>query len=321
MGISVTIQTYNRADELRRTLTGLSKLDTRGAPPYEVLVVDNNSQDDTAHVVGDFHSEFGGHLRYVLEPRQGLSHARNRAVAESRYEIVAFLDDDVEVASSWLRNLAAAYESGDHAAIGGPAHLAYPGERPGWLDDRTERFLTKVDCGPVRRSVEADEICGVNFSIRKQWVAQVGGFRTDLGRLGSCLLGSEETDLLERIAQAGGKLIYEPTIKVGHRVPLDRLRRRWFWSRCYWGGRGLAQSLPDSQVSCYQAVRATWHVALMSARAVRTSLSCGIGSAEPFFHTQQLASSLGIWVGVMGRLCRWIKSSTPPASPVQLLSR
>lgn len=321
MGISVTIQTFNRAEELRQTLRGLSQMETRGVPPYEVLVVDNNSDDETPHVVGDFRSAFGGCLRYVHEPRQGLSHARNRAVNESRYEIVAFLDDDVEVAPSWLRNLAAAYDSGDHAAVGGPAELVYPGERPRWLDDRTERFLTKVDCGPVRRSVEPDEICGVNFSIRKEWIARVGGFRTDLGRLGTCLLGSEETDVLERIARAGGKLIYEPTIMVGHRVPHSRLRRRWFWSRCYWGGRGLAQSLADSEVSSYQALRATWHVALMSARVLRTSLACGFRSAEPFFHTQKLASSLGIWIGVMGRLARWIKSSKPPGSPVESLSR
>src|SRR5262245_60987260 len=97
MGITITIQTYNRADEVRRTLWSLSKIDTRGVPPYEVLVVDNNSDDHTPSVVREFSSAFGSRLRYVSESRQGLSHARNRAITEARYEIVAFLDDDVEV--------------------------------------------------------------------------------------------------------------------------------------------------------------------------------------------------------------------------------
>ena len=60
---------------------------------------------------------FGGRLRGVRESKQGLSHARNRAVAEARHEIIAFLDDDVDVDVNWLRSLAAAYEGGDYAAV------------------------------------------------------------------------------------------------------------------------------------------------------------------------------------------------------------
>jgi glycosyltransferase involved in cell wall biosynthesis len=314
------MQTYNRADEVRRTLRSLTKLETRGVPAYEVLVVDNNSNDDTPKVVEEFTAAFGGCLRYVREPRQGLSHARNCALREARYEIVAFLDDDVDVDPEWLRNLLAAYASGDYAAIGGPAHLVYPGQRPRWLDDRTERFLTKVDCGPIRRLVQPDDLCGVNFSLRKEWIARIGGFRTDLGRMGTCLLGSEETDLLERIARAGGKVLYEPTAIVGHRVPLARLRRRWFWSRCYWGGRGEAQALPQSEVSWYQALRTSWHVALMSGRMLRSSLWYGVRSSEVFFHTQKLAARLGMWVGLVGRLARGVKPSAPPPAPVEALS-
>src|SRR5262249_34050251 len=191
----------------------------------------------------------------------------------------------------------------------------YPGPRPHWLDDRTERFLTKVDCGPVRRLVQPDDICGVNFSLRKEWLARVGGFRTDLGRMGTCLLGSEETDLLDGIARAGGRWLSEPSAVVGHRVAPARLRRRWFWARCYWGGRGHARSLPESEVSCYQVLRATWHVGLMCGRLLRSSLISGPGSRESFFHTQTLAARLGIWVGLLGRLSRLIKPSPPSSAP------
>src|SRR5262245_39953584 len=130
MGITITIQTYNRADELRTTLRSLATIDTKGAPEHEVLVVDNNSSDHTRAVVEELSPTFGGKLRYVHESRQGLSYARNRAVTEARHEIIAFLDDDVDVDVNWLRNLAAAYEGGDYAAVGGRAYLVYPTARP-----------------------------------------------------------------------------------------------------------------------------------------------------------------------------------------------
>src|SRR5262245_31904496 len=98
----------------------------RGVPEHEVLVVDNNSSDHTPAVTEELAGAFVGPLRYVREPRQRLSHPRNRAVAAARHEIVAFLDDDVDVDPHWLRSMASAFESGDYAAIGGRASLVYP---------------------------------------------------------------------------------------------------------------------------------------------------------------------------------------------------
>src|SRR5262249_39826437 len=158
----------------------------------------NNSSDGTAEVAERFADRFGGRLRHVFEPRQGLSHSRNRAIAEAHHEIVAFLDDDVNVDVHWLRNLAAAYEEGDHAAVGRRARLVFPGPRPRWLGEEDEGGLTKVELGPLRRQAKPDELFGVNLSFRKSWVVRVGGFRTDLGRVGNCLLSSEESELLER---------------------------------------------------------------------------------------------------------------------------
>jgi hypothetical protein len=108
--------------------------------------------------------------------------------------------------------------------------------------------------------------------------------------------------LLERIAGAGGQLLYDPAPVVGHRVPPARLRRRWFWSRCYWGSRGVARSLPENKVSYYELLRATWHVGLMGGRVARSFLRHGPSSAECFAQIQSLASRLGLWVGMLGRL-------------------
>ena len=189
MGISIAIPTYNRADELRLTLASLSRVQAPSDLPYEVIVVANNCTDHTAVVVQEAMPLFDGRLRCVEEPRLGLSHGRNRAITEARHDIVAFLDDDVEVDPNWLRALTAAYAGGDCAAVGGKAYLIYPAARPQWLGDRLEGYLSKVDHGPRQRPAEPDELFGLNVSFRKDWLDRVGWFRTDQGRVGTRLLG------------------------------------------------------------------------------------------------------------------------------------
>jgi len=204
MKISIAIPTHNRAGELEQTLRTLSEIDTRSVEDYEVLVVGNGCTDDTEHVARHFAPAFGGRLRYVHEDNLGLNHARNRAVAESRFEVLALLDDDVQVDSGWLSAVVMAFQSEDCAAVGGKAYLIYPQEKPRWLGEKVEGHLSKVDRGPHRRLADPDELYGLNLSFRKEWIARVGPFRPDLDRIGSCLISGGEIELLERIASIGG---------------------------------------------------------------------------------------------------------------------
>ncbi|WP_422925469.1 glycosyltransferase family 2 protein [Singulisphaera sp. PoT] len=300
--ISIAIATYNRADDLARTLGGIEALEFDDLDDVEILVIDNNSSDATRDVSELFERRFQGHFRYVLESRQGLSQARNRAVAEARFGVIAFLDDDVDLDPGWLRNLASAYESGDYAAVGGRAYLSYPRSRPHWLGERDEGYLTKIELGPDRLHANPDELFGVNLSLRKEWIERVGGFRVDLGRIGSCLIGSEETDLLERIARAGGDLLYEPSAVVAHRVPQNRLRRRWFWSRSYWGHRGEARRSPSREVSLYEMARKSWHVTLAAWGLTRTLVRRSPWGEEVFHEIVVLSARIGTWVGLVMRL-------------------
>ena len=93
--LTVAIPTYNRADFLRQTLAGIA---LQVFPPgqFEVLVIDNNSTDHTRAVVAEFAAAHPA-PRHVLETKQGLDHARNRAIAEARGEIIVFADDDILV--------------------------------------------------------------------------------------------------------------------------------------------------------------------------------------------------------------------------------
>ena len=303
--ISIAIATYNRADELRRTLESLEALSLGDDLTCEVLVVDNNSNDATRSVAEGFEGRLPGPLRYVHEARQGLSHARNRSIEEARSEIVAFLDDDVDVDPRWLIGLASAFAVGDAAAVGGRAYLSYPQVKPRWLGERDEGYLTEVELGPDRRSAVPDELCGVNLAIKKGWIERVGGFRADLGRVGTCLIGSEEGELLERIAEAGGTVFYEPSAVVGHRVAAERLSRRWFWSRSYWGNHGDVRKWPRRDTTLYALVRATWHVALAAWQMALGALSTGLLTEGTFHRSMILAARLGTLTGVGEALTGW----------------
>lgn len=320
MRVTIAIATYNRAAEVEKTLAGLICLDTTDCPDHEILVVDNNSTDATRETVERWVPQFGDRLRYVREERQGLSHARNRAIDSAEYEVVAYLDDDVDVDPRWLKNLRDAYASGDVAAVGGRAYLVYPGSRPRWLGEQLEGLLTRVELGPDRRPAGVGELYGVNLSFRKDWLRRAGGFRTDIGRIGTTLFGGEDDDMIERVAALGGTILYEPGAVVGHRVPPGRLTRRWFWNRCYWGHVSEPRVWPDRLVSGYELLRTTWRAGRAAGRTVWAAMRHGPRSAVCFHHLLKTASRSGEWVGLVGELRRrgglFGRGRTAPPAPV-----
>ena len=100
MKFSVIIPTYNRANDLRPTLSSLAEISSRD--PWELIVVDNNSTDETGDVVRQAQSWFPVPLRYIFEGNQGRCAALNAGIIESTGEILVTTDDDVRVDEDWL---------------------------------------------------------------------------------------------------------------------------------------------------------------------------------------------------------------------------
>jgi glucosyl-dolichyl phosphate glucuronosyltransferase len=299
-GISIIIATYNRCDELSRTLGSLAAIEFPASVKCEVLVIDNRCTDNTQRFATEWAAKFPVPLRVVAENRQGLSHARNRGIDAARYDVIAYLDDDVDVDRNWLKAMAAAHAEDQYAAIGGRASLVYPAGRPDWLGDADDGLLSKVELGDERKLVGPDDIYGVNLSFRRRDLIDAGGFRTDLGRVGTNLIGSEEFEILSRIAAGGGQLLYEPAATVGHRVPMSRLSRRWFWRRCYHGLRGSVRALPEEEVNPSELARS----GVRTLRAARKALGhLRHPRSQEFFHeTVVVASGMGRCVGMLSRL-------------------
>jgi len=240
MRFSVVIPTYNRAELLALALD--SVLAQRTSVPYEVIAVDNNSTDHTREVVERAAKGAAAEVRYVFEPVQGSSAARNAGIAAARGEILAFLDDDVIAEPDWLAALADAYARVPDAwAVGGRVTLRLPDRLPGWLgplDGLVASYLSEQDLGEDLTRIEFPRgLISANLSVKREALQRVGGFAQDLGRFGGLLLSGEDLELCWRIQRAGGGVYYCGRASVSHLVPPERLTKPFFRRRAYWQGR------------------------------------------------------------------------------------
>jgi glycosyltransferase involved in cell wall biosynthesis len=228
MDLSVVLCTYNRCAGLAETLTSLAGQRVRPETAWEVLVVDNNSSDRTAEVCRDFRDSFPAPLRYVFEARQGLSHARNRGIAEAAGHCVAFAEDDELADQGWVQSLIDAFREHGCDAVAGRIELEWRSARPAWVTDELLAFLGRLDYGEVQKLTRDRPPFGGNMAFRKQVFDAVGAFDTRLGRQGRKLVGGEEIDLYERFVRAGMTAFYEPKAVVHHVVDKNRLSKSYF---------------------------------------------------------------------------------------------
>lgn len=235
--LSVVICTYNRASVLEGTLESYARLSEVRDPRIELIVVDNNSTDTTARVVDSAKVSIPG-LRYVLEPQQGLSHARNRGIRESRGAIIAFADDDVFFDGGWAHALVDAFSQQPLAdALGGKSTPLFEGGCPNWMLDDFLIFYGDTRFGNEARWVEfPDHPFGLNMAFRREVFNEIGHFNPRLGRIKASLLSGEESDIFERIHNKGLRTWYAPEAHLFHRIPAERSTLQWVEKRYYWQG-------------------------------------------------------------------------------------
>ncbi len=248
MDYSVVVCTYNRAANLPACIGGLARQEGTEGIPWEVLVVDNNSSDDTAATVERLRHEYPIRLGYTFEPKQGLSNARNRGIRASAGTRVVFIDDDILVAPRWLASYAAAFAEHDCDAAGGPILVKSPAPLPGWVRPEMMGFLGQLDYGDAPCGLDGVERFpfGGNMAFHRRALELVGDFDPNLGRKGSGqsaeeLFKGEETAYFRALASAGGIIRYVPAATVHHHILPYQLERRFFltihYNEGYQGGR------------------------------------------------------------------------------------
>jgi glycosyltransferase involved in cell wall biosynthesis len=249
---SVVVPTFNRADVLGQTLESLRTQE--GDISYEVVVVDNNSSDNTGSVARDFQARSGGLIRYVFEGEQGSSAARNAGTRSARGTVVAFVDDDVIAGPGWLQAMAEIFGTHPDAwCVGGRVVLRLPDALPRWFDsgsDSAATYLSRLDYGDATLRITGPRgLITANLAVRRDALIRLGGFKTSLGRFGDGLLCGEDTELCQRIQRSGGGVYYCGRAAVFHLVPEWRLTKRFLRGRAYWEGRTDGVLLADTHAS------------------------------------------------------------------------
>jgi glycosyltransferase involved in cell wall biosynthesis len=224
LDISVVVPTYNRGPQLETLLTSLLDQDAGGLA-YEIVVVDNNSTDDTRKIVEAVASrDPQGRLRYVLEPRQGVSYARNTGVAQTTAPIIAFLDDDGVPGPDWVRAMKRAFDEHPEVdCIGGRITPRWVHPRPSWL--------TAAHWGPIAvqdrpsaayLNIQQASSCllSANLGCRREAFNAVGGFSPEYPR-------NQDREFELRLWRAGRQGLYLPAMEVTVEVPPQRLTRRY----------------------------------------------------------------------------------------------
>jgi glucosyl-dolichyl phosphate glucuronosyltransferase len=241
MNITVILCTFNRASSLSNALDSVAAQVLPESIEWEVLVVDNNSTDQTREVAEKYCREYPGRFRYLFEPQQGLSRARNAGIRQARAEIVAFMDDDVTVGPTWLQNLTASLHDGQWAGAGGPIRPPQEFQPPRWLSLGGPKdlggALALIDFGDVPGELKRAPY-GTNMAFRRSMFEKYGIFRADLGRCGNSLLSNEDTEFGKRLLSAGERLRYEASAVVHHPVFPERLSKKYF--RVWWFNYGRA---------------------------------------------------------------------------------
>jgi len=240
--ITVILCTYNRSRSLAKTLQSLAASTVPDSVTWEILVVDNNSNDQTREVVEEFSHRYPGRFRYLFEPRQGKSYALNAGTREAQGDVLAFTDDDVTVEPAWLQNLTAALDGGEWAGAAGRTLPPSSVSPPHWLalegPYSMASILALFDRGPEAREL-TEAPFGANMALRRAMFEKHGGFRTDLGPTAGSEIRGEDTEYCQRLMKAGERLRYEPLAVVHHEIPDNRLKKKYFLAWWFAYGRAV----------------------------------------------------------------------------------
>jgi glucosyl-dolichyl phosphate glucuronosyltransferase len=222
---SIIICTYNRERFIGETLDSVSGLDFDQSR-LELLLIDNNSTDQTPQICRDFQSKNPAYpFRYVTEIQQGLSFARNRGIQEASGNILLFLDDDIFIDKDYLNHVDSMFRMyPETAAFGTRIIVHYENSEPAWMSHYLRPLLGEHNLGlKVLEYRSGRYPFGGSMGIKKELFESIDGFDTRIGRSGNTLGGNEEKALFDIIQRKGYIIRYIPDAVLYHRIDDQRL--------------------------------------------------------------------------------------------------
>jgi glycosyltransferase involved in cell wall biosynthesis len=232
--VAVCICTFKRPEMLRRLLASLQGQDTGGAVRLSISVVDNDGSGSAADPVAEFRKGSGMPVRYVVEPQQNISAARNRALASAEADYYACIDDDEVAERSWVLNLYRTIVAERAAGVLGPVRPSYDNPPPAWLVRGRIQERREFPTGTEMSDPKYCRTGNVLFS-RALIASQDRLFDPEYGRT-----GGEDVDFFRRMMKAGHRFIWCNEAVVHEVTPLFRQKRSYYLRRALL--RGVVQS-------------------------------------------------------------------------------
>ena len=260
MKISVCICTWNRSRLLKNTLEYFQRTVVPEDIEWELIVIDNNSDDDTATVITEFSDSLP--VRSYVEATPGHCAARNRAVTEFDGDFVLWTDDDVEVDKYWLSSYANVFANDEiHSFWGGPIEAKFETQAPEWITENWEILsgcfaVRDIGNGPVEFN---DNLLpyGANFAVRAD-VQKQFRFDTSIGRKREQVVGGDEINLMTRLLAEGHHGEWVPGAKVLHVIPDERASEEYVYR--YFVGQGKLQAGSGSLIAkIYRDLSKRWY--------------------------------------------------------------
>lgn len=241
MKVSIVICTYNRAEFLKLCLEGLLE-NNKDYSKYEILVIDNKSTDNTKEIVNSIDSNL---IRYFYEENIGLSHARNRGIKESKYEIIAFLDDDAIPLQGYIDNIISGFEKRGVKCAGGKITPIWTIDKPEWYTKEFNGIFTIANYGDEDKIMHDAYPYGANMIFLKETLVKIGNFNVELGLKGKEIIMGEDDEMFFRFTQKGYKIHYLNKVEVKHHVPSYKIDKNYVKKRFEAGGQALAKSYKE----------------------------------------------------------------------------
>ena len=271
-GVSVVICCHNSGKRLPETLRHLAAQVVEDGIPWEVVIIDNASTDDTQAVARKQWWHPTVELRVVSEPQAGLSNARQRGVDSSQYEILSFIDDDNWVCPLWIQRVYDCFsQNPEMALLGGPSYPVFEIEPPKWFTPISAFYAVgnqHVKEGDIT-DVPGTLLWGAGISLRKAAYEQLlkdGFFFECSDRKGSKLTSGGDSELCFALRASGWRILYDSTLTLQHFIPEARLA--WSYAKRLLSGMGRSSvilntysiALRDhpSGPSAIQSLRESW---------------------------------------------------------------
>ncbi|MEM8987214.1 MAG: glycosyltransferase family 2 protein [Pseudomonadota bacterium] len=238
MKLNVIIPTYNRSGSLPLTVNSLLACAPATTLTMTLIVVDNNSKDDTKEVVERMMAAHPGRIRYVFEQKQGQPAALNAGIEAADGDLIGFIDDDEQVPEDWLTTVEAAFQDEGVTFVSGRCVPDWKAEAPEWLPVNRKGLVGLLDYGDAPFEMDTltkgRSFVGGNSVVRTEAARKVGGYSL-------WLTYGNDAEFGVKLVNAGYKGRYVPALKIVHEIPADRLTKKYVRKRAMLNHRATVQ--------------------------------------------------------------------------------